>query len=108
MHAFLVRDPSQVCLPGPNNTVITQLGTASSVTFCEGGKMSNASLWLGITGLFLMAVLMSRSYKGPIIMGAVPQLQRVRGGQCSCRSGVLGGVIVACAAAHISPMSWLL
>ena len=63
-------DPAQVCQIVNGTALPTGLATASGVTFCEGGKMTNASLWLGIAGLFLISVLMSRSYKGPIILGA--------------------------------------
>ena len=70
VHAFLVPDPGQVCQIVNGTALPIGLGTASSVTFCQGGKMANASVWLGIAGLFLISVLMSRSFKGPIILGA--------------------------------------
>lgn len=63
-------DPGQICQIVNGTALPIGLGTASSVTYCQGGKMANASLWLGIAGLFLISVLMSRSFKGPIILGA--------------------------------------
>ena len=34
--------------------------------------MQSGSMWLGLAGLMLVGILMSRSYKGSIIIGAAP------------------------------------
>jgi len=109
-HVYMVADPSQVCQLVPGATVMTAMGPAmvnasavalglgppASVSFCAGGKMTNASLWLGIAGLLVMAVLMSRSYKGPIILGARAGLPRARRRACSRPATQLARLVCCC------------
>ena len=44
-------------------------GQASSVFLCDGHVMESASVWLGIAGLLVIAVLMSRSFRGSVFIG---------------------------------------
>ncbi|CAK0784105.1 hypothetical protein CVIRNUC_007308 [Coccomyxa viridis] len=65
---YVVDDPSSVCTV-VDGVVKTELPPASINFACTDGKMHNASTWLGIAGLMLMGILMSRSFKGSIITG---------------------------------------
>ncbi|KAK9837377.1 hypothetical protein WJX84_003189 [Apatococcus fuscideae] len=41
----------------------------STAYYCDGQKMHSATTWLGISGLIIMCVLMSRGFKGSVIVG---------------------------------------
>ena len=71
---YVVDDPSSVCTV-VDGVVKTELPPASINFACTDGKMHNASTWLGIAGLMLMGILMSRSFKGSIITGLVAASQ---------------------------------
>ena len=72
---YVVDDPGSVCTV-VDGVVKTELPPASINFACTDGKMHNASTWLGIAGLMLMGILMSRSFKGSIITGLVYSTQR--------------------------------
>ncbi|KAK9847251.1 hypothetical protein WJX84_005524 [Apatococcus fuscideae] len=41
----------------------------STAYYCNGQKMHSATMWLGISGFIIMCVLMSRGFKGAVIVG---------------------------------------
>ena len=68
---YVIDDPDGVCSVGVDGSAKTTLPPASINFACSGGKMDNVSTWLGVAGLMLMGILMSRSFKGSIITGEV-------------------------------------
>ena len=60
----MIEASQQLCLNGE-----PALPLASSSHVCQGHRMENATVWLGLSGLVLIALLMSRSVKGPIALG---------------------------------------
>lgn len=67
----MIDDPASVCTVA-NGVAVTNLPPPSSNYFCDGDKMESGSMWLGIAGLMLIAILMSRSFRGSIIIGVHP------------------------------------
>ena len=65
---YVIDDGDQVCTL-VDGIVKTTLPPASINFTCTDSKMTNPSTWLGIAGLMLMGILMSRSFKGSIITG---------------------------------------
>lgn len=65
---YVIDDGDQVCTL-VDGIVKTTLPPASINFSCTDSKMTNPSTWLGIAGLMLMGILMSRSFKGSIITG---------------------------------------
>ncbi len=51
--------------------VSMKLPPPANVFACSGDKMAAGTVWLGLGGLALTAVLMSRSFKGSIIIGII-------------------------------------
>ena len=68
---YVIDDGDPVCAL-VDGVVKTTLPPASINFTCTDSKMTNPSTWLGIAGLMLMGILMSRSFKGSIITG-MPQ-----------------------------------
>lgn len=68
---YVIDDPDGVCSIGVDGSVKATLPPASINFACSGGKMDNVSTWLGVAGLMLMGILMSRSFKGSIITGEI-------------------------------------
>lgn len=66
----MIEDPNTVCSVSPTGQPKLNLPPASANFACDGGKMQSGSMWLGLAGLMLVGILMSRSYKGSIILGA--------------------------------------
>lgn len=69
----MIDDPLTVCTVS-NGAAVTNLPPPSSNFFCDGDKMESGTMWLGIAGLVIIGILMSRSFKGSIIIGEAPQL----------------------------------
>ena len=68
---YVIADPDSVCSVAADGSVKATLPPASINFACSGGKMDNVSTWLGVAGLMLMGILMSRSFKGSIITGEI-------------------------------------
>ncbi|KAK9908098.1 hypothetical protein WJX75_002714 [Coccomyxa subellipsoidea] len=66
--AYVIDDPLTVCTVS-NGAPVTNLPPPSSNFFCDGDKMESGTMWLGIAGLVIIGILMSRSFKGSIIIG---------------------------------------
>jgi xanthine/uracil/vitamin C permease (AzgA family) len=69
----VIADPDAVCNVSANGHVSTNLPPPSANYECVGDKLHSGSMWLGISGLILTGLLMSRSFKGSIILGARPR-----------------------------------
>ncbi|BDA45163.1 Adenine/guanine permease AZG1 [Coccomyxa sp. Obi] len=67
-YAYVIDDPASVCTVS-NGVAVLNLPPPSSNYACDGSKMESGSMWLGIAGLMLIGILMSRSFKGSIIIG---------------------------------------
>ena len=65
---YVIDNDDSVCAV-VDGLVKTTLPPASINFSCTDSKMTNPSTWLGIAGLMLMGILMSRSFKGSIITG---------------------------------------
>ena len=70
VYSYVIEDPSSICSVSPHGLPVSNLPPASANFECDGGKMQSGSMWLGVAGLMLVGILMSRSYKGSIIIGA--------------------------------------
>ncbi|WIA36283.1 hypothetical protein OEZ86_007609 [Tetradesmus obliquus] len=72
IYQYSIADPSPdaVCKMSPDtNTLMAELGPPSSSFMCKGKRMHLATMWLGICGLTIMAMLMARRVKGAIMVG---------------------------------------
>jgi xanthine/uracil/vitamin C permease (AzgA family) len=69
---YVINNPAAVCEMSPSGAVVPNLPPPSANYECEGGKLQSGSMWLGVAGLMLTGILMSRSFKGSIIIGAPP------------------------------------
>eukprot|EP01025_Chloroclados_australasicus_P067210 TRINITY_DN9294_c0_g2_i1.p1 TRINITY_DN9294_c0_g2~~TRINITY_DN9294_c0_g2_i1.p1 ORF type:complete len:561 (-),score=55.61 TRINITY_DN9294_c0_g2_i1:267-1949(-) len=65
---YIISEPSGVCDFATNTT---SLPPASPNYACVGDKMVNPALWLGLAGLFIMALLMVRGVKGAVMIGII-------------------------------------
>jgi AGZA family xanthine/uracil permease-like MFS transporter len=59
-----------ICANNPDTGLLeANLGPPSSSYMCQGKRLHNASLWLGVSGLAFMVLLMGRRFKGAIMVG---------------------------------------
>eukprot|EP01023_Acetabularia_acetabulum_P020667 TRINITY_DN207_c0_g1_i14.p1 TRINITY_DN207_c0_g1~~TRINITY_DN207_c0_g1_i14.p1 ORF type:complete len:563 (+),score=126.84 TRINITY_DN207_c0_g1_i14:182-1870(+) len=65
---YIIGDPTSVCDFGSNST---NLPPSSPNYACVGDKMVNPALWLGLSGLAIMAILMVRGVKGAVMIGII-------------------------------------
>ena len=70
MFTYAIDNPNEVCHVSASGAVVPNLPPPSSNYECIGGKLQSGSMWLGVAGLMLTGILMSRSFKGSIITGA--------------------------------------
>lgn len=68
---YTIADPSNVCQEQPDGSWLAVLGNAAPNYACVGAKMRSPTLWLGIAGFIIVAVLMQRKVKGSIMIGIV-------------------------------------
>ncbi len=81
----MIDNPLTVCSV-TNGVPVTNLPPPSSNYACVGDKMESGSMWLGIAGLMIIGILMSRSFKGSIVIGAARALIRENGMRTSKQS----------------------
>lgn len=74
-YAYVIENPATVCTVN-NGVAVLNLPPPSANYVCDGDKMESGSMWLGIAGLMIIGILMSRSFKGSIIIGAPPPAPR--------------------------------
>jgi len=74
-YAYVIDNPATVCTVN-NGVAVLNLPPPSANYVCDGDKMESGSMWLGIAGLMIIGILMSRSFKGSIIIGAPPPAPR--------------------------------
>eukprot|EP01026_Neomeris_dumetosa_P049608 TRINITY_DN43364_c0_g1_i3.p1 TRINITY_DN43364_c0_g1~~TRINITY_DN43364_c0_g1_i3.p1 ORF type:complete len:376 (+),score=25.61 TRINITY_DN43364_c0_g1_i3:131-1258(+) len=65
---YIISDPESVCDFGSNST---NLPPASPNYACQGDKFVNPAMWLGLSGLAIMAILMVRNVKGAVMIGII-------------------------------------
>ncbi|KIY95064.1 putative MFS transporter, AGZA family, xanthine/uracil permease, partial [Monoraphidium neglectum] len=72
VYQYSVPDPSysKVCTTDPTTLLPKlNLGPPSDSFSCQGKRLHLPSLWLGVSGLLVMALLMGRRVKGAIMVG---------------------------------------
>jgi AGZA family xanthine/uracil permease-like MFS transporter len=72
IYQYSIADTSTdaVCKVSPDTGLMTaELGPPSSTYMCKGMRMHLATMWLGIAGITIMAMLMARKVKGAIMFG---------------------------------------
>ena len=65
----------QICvnaIPGAEGALVPNLPAPGPNYQCVGGhKLHSGAMWLGLAGFFLMVILMSRGFRGAIIVGVL-------------------------------------
>eukprot|EP00879_Flechtneria_rotunda_P028146 GHRR01030225.1.p1 GENE.GHRR01030225.1~~GHRR01030225.1.p1 ORF type:complete len:225 (+),score=33.25 GHRR01030225.1:721-1395(+) len=72
VYQYSIPDPSTeaICVNNPGTGAVeANLPPASSTYSCQGKRMHLPTMWLGICGLAVMALLMARRIKGSIMVG---------------------------------------
>ncbi|KAK9811846.1 hypothetical protein WJX72_011125 [[Myrmecia] bisecta] len=66
---YVIPQNSSVCSLDANGVIVQSLPPTGGNHACMGHKMQSGSVWLGLSGLILIGILMSRSVKGSIMCG---------------------------------------
>ena len=65
----MVRNTSDVCtLAGNGTAVTTALGAGSPNYACLHGRMESATMWLGIAGFCISAIMLQRRVKARLVL----------------------------------------
>lgn len=69
IYPYYIQDPSTVCSPAQNGGTLPNLPPAGTAYECLTHKMHSGPMWLGLGGLAIMTILMSRNVRAAIIVG---------------------------------------
>ncbi|BDA42913.1 Adenine/guanine permease AZG1 [Coccomyxa sp. Obi] len=69
VHPYYIADTTGICTPVPNGPPPPNLPPEGPNYECPTWKLNSGPLWMGLGCLAIMSILMSRNFKGAIIVG---------------------------------------